>query len=197
MIVEMICESNSIRHGPVAVESRTGQHLGLTVWFTGLSAAGKTTICESVYRELSSRGYRVELLDGDVIRTQLCRDLGFSKADRDENVRRIGSQAHLLTRSGTIALVAAISPYRAARDEVRERIQRFIEVHVDAPLQVCEERDPKGLYRRACSGELRGFTGIDDPYEAPLAPEIRCATDRETVSGCRDRVVSAVVRYLL
>jgi len=166
------------------------------VWFTGLSGAGKTTISKSVHAELVARGYRVEMLDADVVRRQLWPDLGFSKEDRDENIRRIGYLAELLTRNGIIALVAAISPYRAARHEVRTSICRFLEVHVDAPLHVCEERDPKGLYRRARSGELQGFTGVDDPYEAPLAPEIRCATDHDTVNTCTDQVISAVLKYL-
>jgi adenylyl-sulfate kinase len=138
----------------------------------------------------------VKVLDADVIRKQFCADLGFSKADRDENVRRIGLLAQLLTRDGVIALVASISPYRAARDEVRNKIGRFVEVYVDAPLHICEQRDPKGLYKRARSGDLHGLTGIDDPYEAPLAPEIRCATDQETLDTCRDHVVSAIVKYL-
>lgn len=170
---------------------------GLTVWFTGLSGAGKTTICNSVHAELRTRGYLAEMLDADVIRKQLCPDLGFSKADRDENVRRMGFVARLLTRNGVIALVAAISPYRAARGEVRNEIGRFLEVFVDAPLRVCEERDPKGLYRRARSGDLLGFTGIDDPYEPPLEPEVRCATDQETVKTCSDQVVRAVLKYLM
>ena len=169
---------------------------GLTVWFTGLSGAGKTTICRSVHAELLTLGYRAEMLDADVVRKHLWPDLGFSKADRDENIRRIGFLAQSLTRNGIIALVAAISPYRAVRDEVRNQICRFLEVHVDAPLHVCEERDPKGLYRRARCGDLRGFTGIDDPYEVPLAPEIRCATDQDPVNACRDQVISGVLEYL-
>jgi adenylylsulfate kinase len=196
-IVTMISETNGIGQKLVSVDPGADQgRQGLTVWFTGLSGAGKTTICRSVHAELSTRGYRVEMLDADVVRKQLWPDLGFSKGDRDENIRRIGYLAQLLTRNGVIALVAAISPYRAARNEVRDNILRFLEVHVDAPLRVCEERDPKGLYRRARSGDLPGFTGIDDPYEAPLAPEIRCATDRDTVNTCRDQVVSAVLKYL-
>ncbi len=185
-------EQKSVSAGPYADPAQQG----LTVWFTGLSGAGKTTICSAVHAELLARGYRVEMLDGDAVRKHLCPDLGFSKADRDENIRRIGFLAQLLTRNGIIALVAAISPYRAARDEVRNNICRFLEVHVDAPLQICEERDPKGLYRRARSGQLQGFTGIDDPYEAPIAPEIRCATDQYTVEICRDQVISAVLDYL-
>ena len=196
--VKIVAEGNGIEHqswsaGPRAEQ---GQH-GLTVWFTGLSGAGKTTICKSAHGDLRRRGYRVEMLDADVVRKQFWPDLGFSKADRDENVRRIGSLAHLLTRNGIIALVAAISPYRAVRNDVRQQIGRFVEVHVDAPLHVCEARDPKGLYKKARAGDLRGFTGIDDPYEGPLAPEIRCATDRDSVNACRDQVVRAVLKYLL
>jgi adenylylsulfate kinase len=138
----------------------------------------------------------VEILDGDVLRKHLSRDLGFSKEDRDENIRRIGFIADLLTRNGVVVLVAVISPYRAVRDEVRQRIGRFLEVYVDAPLEICEQRDPKGLYRRARRGELRGFTGIDDPYEAPLAPGVWCHTDRETLKDSTEKVISAVEKYL-
>ena len=192
-----VISDDAIEQNSVFVEPQLDyRQEGLTVWFTGLSGAGKTTICKSVHTELFTRGYRVETLDADVVRRQLWPDLGFSKADRNENIRRIGYLAELLTRNGIIALVAAISPYRAARDEVRNQICRFLEVHVDAPLHVCEQRDPKGLYKRARSGELHGFTGIDDPYEAPLVPEIRCATDQYTVIMCRDQVVSAIVTYL-
>lgn len=193
----MISELDVIGQRVLSVEAGGYQaQQGLTVWFTGLSGAGKTTICRSVHAELQARGYRVEILDADVVRKQFWPDLGFSKADRDENVRRIGSLAQLLTRNGIITLVAAISPYRAVRNEVRNSIGHFVEVHVDAPLHVCEQRDPKGLYRRARSGDLHGFTGIDDPYEPPLEPEIRCATDQDTVSRCSDDVVSAVLKYL-
>jgi adenylylsulfate kinase len=196
-IVKRISEGDRTERMLMSLEPRADQgQQGLTVWFTGLSGAGKTTICKSVHTELLARGYRVEMLDADVVRKQLWPDLGFSKVNRDENVRRIGFLAQLLTRNGIIALVAAISPYRAARNEVRNKIRDFLEVHVDAPLHVCEERDPKGLYRRARSGDLHGFTGIDDPYEAPLEPEIRCATDQDTVNACRDQVVSAVLKYL-
>ena len=193
----MISEVDGVGQTVISVGPGADQaQQGLTVWFTGLSGAGKTTICRSVHAELLTLGYRAEMLDADVVRKQLWPDLGFSKADRDENIRRIGFLAELLTRNGIIALVAAISPYRAVRDEVRNQICRFLEVHVDAPLHVCEERDPKGLYRRARCGDLRGFTGIDDPYEVPLAPEIRCATDQDPVNACRDQVISGVLEYL-
>lgn len=162
---------------------------GLTIWFTGLSGAGKTTLNHAVYELLAQRGFRVESLDGDDVRRHLGRGLGFSKPDRDENIRRIGYVARLLTRNGVIVLVSAISPYRAVRDEVRHAIGSFVEIHVDAPVEVCEQRDVKGLYRRARSGELRGFTGIDDPYEPPLDPEVVCHTGRETVAESVERIM--------
>ena len=154
---------------------------GVTVWFTGLSGAGKTTLARAVYDELKKRSYRVEILDGDVVRQYLTKGLGFSKEDRDENIRRIGFVAHLLTRNGVIVLVSAISPYRATREEVRARIGDFVEVYVNAPLEVCEQRDVKGLYKKARAGEIKNFTGIDDPYEPPLNPEVECRTDSERV----------------
>jgi adenylylsulfate kinase len=163
---------------------------GATVWFTGLSGAGKTTIRMAVEQELRTRGYKVEVLDGDVVRENLTKGLGFSKADRDENIRRIGFVAHLLSRNGVIVLVSAISPYRDARDEVRSRIGDFVEVYVNAPLAVCEQRDVKGLYKKARAGEIKQFTGIDDPYEAPLNPEIECKTDQETLEESVAKVLS-------
>jgi adenylylsulfate kinase len=152
---------------------------GVTIWFTGLSGAGKTTISEQVEAKLRKQGYKVEILDGDIVRTNLTKGLGFSKEDRDENIRRIGFVSHLLTRNGVIVIVSAISPYRAIREEVRQRIGNFVEVFVNAPLNVCENRDVKGLYKKARAGEIKGFTGIDDPYEEPLNPEIECRTDLE------------------
>jgi adenylylsulfate kinase len=166
--------------------------IGMTVWFTGLSASGKTTISQRVADVLRTRGYRVETLDGDIVRQNLTKGLGFSKEDRDENIRRIGFVAHLLSRNGVIVVVAAISPYRAIRDEVGARIGRFVEVFANAPVEVCEQRDPKGLYRKARAGEIKGFTGIDDPYEAPLAPEVECHTDRETVEESVAKVLHAL-----
>lgn len=163
---------------------------GVTVWFTGLSGAGKSTICQRVEQLLRDRGVKVEVLDGDIVRENLTKGLGFSKADRDENIRRIGFVSNLLTRNGVVVLVAAISPYREIRDEVRGRIGDFIEVYVNAPLAVCESRDVKGLYKRARAGEIKQFTGIDDPYEPPLRPEIECRTDLETVEESAANVVA-------
>lgn len=168
-------------------------HSGFTLWFTGLSGSGKSTISEIVVERLRSRGAKVELLDGDVVRTNLSKGLGFSKEDRDTNIRRIGFVCELLSRNGVIAVAAAISPYRAVRDEVRSRIANFVEVHVDCPLEVAIARDRKGLYRRALAGELTHFTGVSDPYEAPLAPEIVIHTERESPGESADRVWAALV----
>jgi bifunctional enzyme CysN/CysC len=179
---------------PTLAKAGTGR--GLTVWLTGLSSAGKTTISQAVYEKLWARGYRVEWLDGDVVRQHLSKGLGFSKEDRDENIRRIGFVADLLTRNGVIVLVAAISPYRAIRDEMRAQIGSFLEVYVQAPLELCEQRDLKGIYRRARAGEIHGVTGVDDPYEPPIAPEVECHTDRETLSESAGKVVEAVERWL-
>ncbi len=172
------------------------QSKGLAVWLTGLSSAGKTTICNAVFTELLARGIRAEMLDGDAVRKQLNSDLGFSKRDRDENVRRIGFVAELLSRHGVVVLVAAISPYRAVRDELRRRIGAFLEVYVNAPLTVCEGRDTKGLYKKARAGEIVGFTGIDDPYEEPLVAEVTCDTARETVKESTEKVLAAIVNSL-
>jgi len=154
---------------------------GVTLWFTGLSGAGKTTITQALEKKLRESNYGIEVLDGDVVRTNLTKGLGFSKADRDENIRRIGFVSHLLTRHGVIVLVSAISPYRDIREEVRQKIGDFVEIFVNAPLAVCEGRDVKGLYEKARKGEIKGFTGIDDPYEEPLNPEVECRTDLESL----------------
>jgi bifunctional enzyme CysN/CysC len=180
----------------VAPPSVASEHRALTVWFTGLSASGKSTISRAVYERLAARGCRLELLDGDTVRKHLSKGLGFSREDRDENIRRIGFVAGLLTRNGVIALVAAISPYRAVREEVRAAIGPFVEVYVNAPLEVCEARDPKGLYRKARAGALPAFTGVDDPYEPPLDPEAECRTDRESVDVCVAKVLAAIDRAL-
>ncbi len=167
-------------------------HLGMAIWFTGLSSAGKSTLAQRVSEELRALGRRVEVLDGDAVRKHLCKDLGFSKEDRDENIRRIGFVAELAARNGAMAVVAVISPYRAIRDEIRQRIPNFVEVYVNAPLEVCEERDIKGLYRRARAGQLKGFTGIDDPYEPPLSPEVECRTGEEAVDDSVRKVLDCV-----
>ena len=167
-------------------------HIGITVWFTGLSSAGKSTLSHAVYERLWTRGYRVELIDGDEVRRNLSRDLSFSKEDRDENIRRIGFLAELLSRNGIITLVGAISPYRAIRDEIRSKIPNFLEVFVNAPLKVCESRDVKGLYLKARAGQIRAFTGIDDPYEPPLHPDVECRTDLETIRDSADKVIEAI-----
>lgn len=166
---------------------------GLIVWFTGLSGAGKTTISEAVRTELLARHLRVEVLDGDAVRQDLCKDLGFTRAGRDENIRRIAYVAGLLARNGVIVLVSAISPYRAGRDEIRQRFGRFVEVFVNAPLDVCAERDPKGLYKKARAGLLMNLTGVDDPYEPPISPEVECCTDRESVEDSVTKVLSVVL----
>jgi adenylylsulfate kinase len=163
---------------------------GVTVWFTGLSGAGKTTIRMAVEQRLRSQGFKVEVLDGDIVRENLTKGLGFSKADRDENIRRIGFVAHLLTRNDVIVLVSAISPYQEIRQEVRSKIGNFVEVYVNAPLQVCEQRDVKGLYKKARAGEIKNFTGIDDPYEPPTCPDVECKTDQETLEESMAKVLS-------
>jgi adenylylsulfate kinase len=172
------------------IESSEHQQAGVTVWFTGLSGAGKTTISRALADKLKSYGYKVETLDGDVVRQNLTKGLGFSKEDRDENIRRIGFVAELLTRNQVIVLVAVISPYREVRQEVRERIGNFVEVYANAPLEVCEQRDVKGLYKKARTGEIKNFTGIDDPYEAPLSPEVECRTDLETQEESVSKVLA-------
>jgi adenylylsulfate kinase len=172
-------------------ETRMG-HKGVTVWFTGLSAAGKSTVATLVDQLLSERGYHCYVLDGDNIRHGLNSDLGFSPEDRNENIRRIGEVAKLFTQAGVINLTAFISPYREDRDRNRaiQETGDFIEVFVDSPLKVCEERDPKGLYQRARRGEIPEFTGISAPYEPPEHPELVLRTDRETPQESAARVVA-------
>jgi adenylyl-sulfate kinase len=153
---------------------------GFTIWFTGLSGAGKTTLARILEGQLRRRGLRVEVLDGDVVRTNLSKGLGFSKEDRDTNIRRIGFVCHLLSRNNVVAIAAAISPYREIRDELREQIGDFVEVFAHCPIDVLSERDVKGLYKKALAGEIKNFTGVDDPYEAPLSAEVVVHTDKET-----------------
>ena len=154
---------------------------GFTIWFTGLSGSGKTTLSKRLESELRRRGIlKIELLDGDVIRTHLSKGLGFSKEDRDANIKRIGFVCKLLSRNGVVAIAAAISPYREIRDVNRKEIGDFVEVYCKCPLEVCIRRDVKGLYRKALAGEIRNYTGVDDPYQEPLKPEVTLETDRET-----------------
>jgi len=163
-------------------------HKGFTVWFTGMSGAGKSTISGLLEERSRRLGARVEVLDGDVVRTHLSRGLGFGKADRDENIRRIGFVCELLSRNGVIAIVAAISPYRAVREEVRGRIANFVEVYVECPVEVLSARDVKGLYKKALAGEISQFTGITDPYEPPAAPEVTVHSSQETPVESLERI---------
>jgi adenylylsulfate kinase len=164
---------------------------GFTLWFTGLSGAGKTTISQLVESELRDRGSRIEVLDGDVVRENLSKGLGFSKEDRDTNIRRIAFVADLLSRNGVPVITAAISPYREIRDEAREVMgDRFIEVFVKASVEICAERDVKGLYEKAFKGEIKEFTGVSDPYEPPLNPELTLDTEHETAEDSAGRILS-------
>jgi adenylylsulfate kinase len=165
---------------------------GAILWLTGLSGAGKTTIAHNLAQKLQTRSYPTEILDGDIVRIYLSQGLGFSKQDRDINVRRIGFVANLLSRNGIIAIVAAISPYRQVREELKKTSTNFIEIYVHAPIAVCESRDVKGLYALARAGQIQHFTGISDPYEEPINPEIICQTDQFTVEQC----VNQVLHYL-
>ena len=171
---------------------------GFTVWFTGLSCSGKTTVSKAVAEELLKRGLKVEVLDGDVVRTNLSKGLGFSKEDRDTNIKRIGFVCKLLSRNGVVAIGAAISPYREIRDYNRQEIGDFIEVYCKCPLEVCIERDVKGLYKKALAGEITNYTGVSDPYEEPLNPEVELETDKETVEESVGKVIRKIeeLRYI-
>jgi adenylyl-sulfate kinase len=171
---------------------------GLVVWLTGLSGAGKTTIAQSLQCSLTAQERQAYLLDGDVLRTGLCRDLGYSLADREENIRRAGAVAAMMAEAGVICLVALISPLRKNRELVRAQFPagRFLEVFVNAPLEVCERRDPKGLYARARRNELADFTGISSPYEPPAAPEVEVRTDLQTIAECVRPILALVDRAL-
>ena len=163
---------------------------GFVLWLTGLSGAGKSTIAAKLAPALAERGHRVELLDGDEVRTNLCQGLGFSRADRDTNIARIGYVAGKLANHGVAVLVAAISPYREARDRVRAAVDTFVEVHVAAPVSTCAERDVKGLYAKALSGEIKNFTGVSDPYEPPADPEIVLHTEAESVDDSVHQIIA-------
>jgi adenylyl-sulfate kinase len=171
---------------------------GFTLWFTGLPSAGKSTLARLVAQELQQRGHSVEVLDGDIVRQRLCKGLGFSKEDRDENIRRIGFVCHLLSRHGVAAIAAAISPYRAVRDEIRASIGDFIEVYVKASLETCIQRDCKGLYKKALAGEIKNFTGVNDPYEPPLNSELTIETEKETPQQSVARIMAKLqeLRYV-
>jgi adenylyl-sulfate kinase len=166
---------------------------GFTLWFTGLSGAGKSTLSIPIAERLKQLGHRVELLDGDVVRTNLSKGLGFSKEDRDINIRRIGFVSNLLSRNGVIAVTAAISPYRDVRDEVRKMITNdgagFVEVFVKCPLEVLAERDVKGLYKKAIAGEIKNFTGVSDPYEEPISPEVVVDSSIEKVEDSVEKII--------
>ncbi len=161
---------------------------GCTLWFTGLSGAGKSTLAHLIEQRLKKRGAKVEVLDGDAVRTHLSKGLGFSREDRDTNIKRIAFVCSLLTRNGVMCISAAISPYREARTWARNEIGNFVEVYVKCPLDVCEERDVKGLYKLVHEGKIKNFTGVDDPYEEPLNPELVLETDKETVEESVARI---------
>ncbi|MBL8841478.1 MAG: adenylyl-sulfate kinase [Planctomycetes bacterium] len=165
---------------------------GFTLWFTGLSGSGKSTLAERIKNELIERGMKVELLDGDEFRTTLSKGLGFSKEDRDTNIRRIGYVAKLLSRNGVVAITAAISPYRDTRNEQRQKIGRFFEVYTECDLDTLEARDVKGLYKKARAGQIKNFTGVDDPYEPPTSPEVHCNTAKEEQDVCFDKILAAL-----
>jgi len=173
----------------LVTDGRIAQAHGFTLWFTGLSGAGKSTLAAAVSAELGRRGIPVEVLDGDEVRQNLSKGLGFSREDRDTNIRRIGYVAKLLTRNGVAVITAAISPYRAIRDEVRDQIGAFIEVYVKASLDECIRRDTKGLYRKALAGEIPQFTGVSDPYEEPPAAELVIDTERDEIADSTSRVI--------
>ncbi len=163
-------------------------HKGFTIWFTGLSGAGKSTLSEGIEERLKARGRNVEILDGDIVRTHLSKGLGFSREDRDTNIKRIAFVCGLLTRNGVICISAAIAPYREARAWARQEIGNFVEVYVKCPIEVCRQRDVKGLYKLVDEGKLTGFTGVDDPYEEPEHPELVVETHKETIEESIGRI---------
>jgi len=171
---------------------------GFTLWFTGLSGAGKSTIANLVATELRTRGHKVEILDGDEVRTNLSKGLGFSKEDRDTNIRRIGYVCNLLARNGVIAISAAISPYRDIRDEIRRNHERFFEVYMRCSIEKLSERDVKGLYKKALAGEIKNFTGVSDPYEEPLNPELVLDSGAEKVDQSLQKLLKTLeaVNYI-
>jgi adenylyl-sulfate kinase len=177
-------------------EKPVRERKGFTLWLTGLSGAGKSTLAQKLLATLQARGLHVEVLDGDEVRTNLSKGLGFSKEDRDTNIRRIGYVSRLLSRNGVGVVTAAISPYRDVREEVRRAVEQdgaaFVEVFVKCPVAVLAERDVKGLYRKALAGEIKEFTGVSDPYEEPLTPEVVVETDLESIETSADRIIHAL-----
>jgi adenylyl-sulfate kinase len=167
-------------------------HKGVTLWFTGLPCSGKSAVADRAAEILKERGYHAERLDGDIVRQDLTRDLGFSKADRDENIRRVTFVSKLLTRNGVIVLTSFISPYIEVRDRARKEIGSFLEVYTKCALEVCIQRDVKGMYKKAIAGQIKEFTGISDPYEEPVHPELLLETDKETLEESTARVLSAL-----
>ena len=166
------------------------EQTGFTLWFTGLPCSGKSVVADRVATALKERGLRVERLDGDIVRQDLTRDLGFSKKDRDENIRRVTFVAKLLSRNGVGVLTSFISPYREMRDRARGEVTNFIEIYAKCPVDVCVERDVKGMYKKAMRGEIKEFTGVSDPYEEPLNPELVLETDKETIEESVARVMA-------
>lgn len=167
---------------------------GFTVWFTGLPSSGKSTLAKVLRDEIEKKNRHVEILDGDEVRLRLSKGLGFSKEDRDENIRRISYVAKIITRCGAVAITCAISPYKSIRQEARQEIQDFVEVFVDCELEQCIKRDLKGLYKKALSGEIKNFTGISDPYEKPDNPEITVNTSSETIEQSLKKIVSGLTK---
>jgi len=164
-------------------------NVGVTIWFTGLPSSGKSTLAQAIERHLKACGRNVEVLDGDIVRTHLSKGLGFSREDRDTNIKRIAFVCALLTRNGVISIAAAISPYREAREWARREIGNFVEVYIKCPVEVCRQRDVKGLYKLADEGKIRDFTGVNDPYEEPLFPELVLETDKESIEECVMRIL--------
>ena len=166
---------------------------GFTIWFTGLSGAGKSTLAEVIERRLKDQGRNVEILDGDIVRTHLSKGLGFSREDRDTNIKRIAFVCSLLTRNGVVCISAAIAPYREAREWARREIGDFVEVYLKCPIEVCRQRDVKGLYKLVDEGKIKNFTGVDDPYEEPENPELVIETDKESVGESVSRIFAKLV----
>lgn len=171
----------------------TNTTTGFTIWFTGLSGAGKSTLAEAIQKRLQQHGHNVEILDGDIVRTHLSKGLSFSREDRDTNIKRIAFVCGLLTRNGVVCISAAISPYRRAREWARQEIGRFVEIYVKCSLDVCRERDVKGLYKLVDEGKIKNFTGVDDPYEEPENPELIIETDKETLDESVTRILTRLV----